>query len=69
MADKEKANLKVLRAIRLGGKHVAAGTVISKREFASKGDWSDLCRMEHPKLAETDEKIGEQKTAAMPGSK
>ncbi len=63
-------NLKVLRSIRIGGKHVAAGSVISKSAFESRADWDDLCKMSPPKLAETDEAISGGKTkAAMPGGK
>ena len=63
MAD----NLKVLKAIRIGGKHVEVGSVISKKEFESKGDWYDLCVMNPPRLAETEEKLSSVK-AAMPGT-
>jgi hypothetical protein len=62
-------NLKVLRSIRIAGKHVAAGSVISKSAFDSRADWDDLCKMNPPKLAETDEKIGSGDKAAMPGAK
>lgn len=62
MAD----NLKVLQAIRIKGKHVEVGSVISKKDFESKGDWMDLCLMQPQRLAETEEKIGSVK-AAMPG--
>lgn len=67
----EKKNLKVLRAIRVAGKHVEVGTVISKTAFESRGDWYDLCEMQPPRLEETDEAIGASgKTkAAMPGVK
>lgn len=64
----EKNNLKVLEAIRIKGKHVEIGSVISKKEFESKGDWYDLCVMNPPRLAETDEKIGPMSKAAMPGA-
>ncbi len=67
MADKEKPNLKVLRALRIEGKHYPVGAVISKSKFDSRGDWDDLCRMNPPKLAETEEKIGGEKPA-MPGA-
>lgn len=66
MAD--KPNLKVLRAIRIAGKHVAPGSIISKSSFDSRADWDDLCKMQPAKLEETDEKIGGVK-AAMPGAK
>lgn len=72
MAEKEKPNLKVLRSIRIGGKHVEAGSVIAKSAFDSRADWDDLCKMSPAKLEETDEKIGAAKaesTAAMPGAK
>lgn len=65
----EKKNLKVLRAIRMGGKHVAVGTVIPKTAFESRGDWSDLCEMNPPRLEETDEAVGGKTKAAMPGIK
>lgn len=68
MSEKEKSNLKVLRAIRIKGKHVEVGTVIAKSAFESRADWYDLCTMSPPKLEETDEKIGVEK-AAMPGAK
>jgi len=68
MSEKEKSNLKVLRSIRIGGKHVEAGSVIAKSAFDSRADWYDLCTMSPPKLSETDEKIGAEK-AAMPGAK
>jgi hypothetical protein len=68
MAD--KPNLKVLRAIRIGGKHVAVGSVIAKSSFESRADWDDLCKMSPAKLEETDEKIGgKASAAAMPGAK
>lgn len=66
----EKPNLKVLRAIRIGGKHVAVGSVIAKSSFDSRADWDDLCKMAPAKLEETDEKIGKASAAAaMPGAK
>lgn len=62
----EKKNLKVLRAIRMDGKHVEVGTVISKTAFESRGDWYDLCEMNPPRLEETDEPVGGKAKAAMP---
>lgn len=54
----EKKNLKVLRAIRMSGKHVEVGSVIPKSAFESRGDWYDLCEMNPPRLQETDEAVG-----------
>jgi hypothetical protein len=67
----EKKNLKVLRSIRIEGKHVEAGTVISKSAFESRGDWFDLCEMKPARLEETDEPLGApgKTKAAMPGGK
>jgi hypothetical protein len=64
----EMKNLKVLRAIRMEGKHVGVGTVISKTAFESRGDWYDLCEMKPPRLEETDEPVGVpgKAKAAMP---
>lgn len=67
----EKKNLKVLRSIRIEGKHIEAGTVISKSAFESRGDWFDLCEMKPARLEETDEPLGApgKTKAAMPGGK
>lgn len=69
-------NLKVLRHIRIAGKHIEAGSVIAKSDFESKGDWMDLCQMKPARLEETDEKLGlvsatktgKTTKAAMPGA-
>lgn len=68
MAEKEKPNLEVLRAILIGGEHTEVGTVIPKSAFETRADWDDLCKMDPPRLVETDKKVGTDK-AAMPGAK
>jgi hypothetical protein len=69
MAEKEKPNLKVLRAILVRGEHTEVGSVIPKSTFETRADWDDLCKMDPPRLEETDEKIGVKTAAAMPGTK
>jgi hypothetical protein len=69
MAEKQLPNLRVLRSIRIRGKHVGKGTVIAKSAFDNRGDWDDLCKMSPPKLEETDDKIstsGKATKAEMP---
>lgn len=68
MAEKQLPNLRVLRSIRIGGKHVEKGSVISKSAFDNRGDWDDLCKMSPAKLEETDDKVGSGKSA-MPAAK
>lgn len=60
--DKKKPNLKVLKPIRVKGKHYAEGSVVAKTDFATlgderTGDWLDLCAMEPPVLVQTDEPL------------
>lgn len=64
----EKSNLKVLRPIRINGKHYGIGSVVPKSAFDSRGDWDDLCKMSPPKLVGTDEKIGASAKAVMPAA-
>lgn len=68
MADKsELPNIKALSGFRgPKGEHVAAGTVMAKSAFDSKGDWHTLCHMTPPRAIETDDKVGVPKAAAIP---
>jgi hypothetical protein len=52
-------NLKALTTILVGGKHVAEGEVISKKEFANEGEWKNLTvGFVPPRMEETDEEVG-----------
>lgn len=53
--DKKKPNLRVLKTMRIRGKHYAVGDIVSKSGFDSSGDWMDLCAMDEPWLEQTDE--------------
>lgn len=53
----KELNLLVLRPFRLNGEHIELGSVISKDEFADKGDWSELCVMTPQTCTQTDEAV------------
>lgn len=57
MATGKEANLLVLRPFRLNGEHIEPGSIISKDEFADKGDWSELCVMTPQTCTQTDEAV------------
>jgi hypothetical protein len=52
MAEKELTHIRALSGFRLGGEHVAKGTVLPKTAFPSKGDWHTLCHMTPPRAEE-----------------
>jgi hypothetical protein len=53
----KEANLRVLRPFRLNGEHIEPGSVVSKDEFADKGDWSELCVMTPQTCTQTDDPV------------
>jgi hypothetical protein len=57
MATKETKNVKVLTEFMLKGKSQHVGTVISKENFPSKSDWSNLANMKPPRVEETDDAV------------
>lgn len=56
VTGKEK-NLLVLRPFRLNGEHIEPGSVVSKDDFAEKGDWSELCVMTPQTCTQTDDPV------------
>lgn len=75
MAEKEKSNLRVLSSFLLGGEHQAAGSVIPKSAFATKGDWQNIAFTGTALVEETDDPVGGPEAAVegdepkMPGVK
>jgi len=60
--EKKLPNLKVLRPLRVKGEHYRPNDVVAKSAFAvagddRTGDWMDLCAMEPPSLAQSDEPV------------
>lgn len=77
MADekKELSNVRALSEFRLKGKKVVKGEVVSKKSFANKGEWQNLCNMKPARCEETSATVGKPKAegekankAAMPGA-
>lgn len=63
MADtdaKLKNNIKALGAFRLKGEVIKKHRVISKKDFARKSDWQNLCNMNpKPRAEETSDKVAD----------
>lgn len=59
--DKDKKNIRALRAFRLKGEVIAVGEVVKKSEFAKKGEWQNLCHMDPAKAEETNDDVGKPK--------
>ena len=55
--DPKKPNLKILQSIRVAGKPVAKGAIVSKKDFPNKASWQNLAHMKNPRVEETDEKV------------
>lgn len=58
MSEKELKNVKALMEIRVKGKKIKEGQVISKEDFAKKGDWQNLVHMKPARLEETSDPVG-----------
>lgn len=54
---KELPNVECLVAFRLKGTPILVGDIISKKDFAQKSDWQNLCHMEPKRCEETDAKV------------
>jgi len=66
--DPKLPNIKILKAIRIKGEHVAKGTVVKKSAFPNKASWQNLVHMDKPRAEETDAKVGEPKKETKPKS-
>ena len=55
--DPKKPNLKILQSIRVAGKPVTKGAIVSKKDFPNKASWQNLAHMKNPRVEETDEKV------------
>jgi hypothetical protein len=63
----KEQNLRVLRAFRLNGEHIAAGSVIPKSDFGDdKGAWSELCIMTPQTCTQTDDAVSRLPAKAAP---
>lgn len=57
LGEDAKPNLLILQEIRIKGKAVPKGAIISKSKFDNKADWLNLLNMPKPRVDETDEKV------------